>query len=99
VKLIDLDPRWFSRAGDVRHGISFECPCCVGTDKGTRLAVAIHVDGTNFDPDPSNAQQFATGEHVWNVTGSSFEDLSLTPSVDASKHGHWHGFITAGEIR
>lgn len=25
--------------------------------------------------------------------------LTLTPSVDASKHGHWHGFITNGEIR
>lgn len=102
MRLVDLDPRWYSAGGDARHGMTFECPCCRGGDGAsrTRLAVALHVDGTNFDPDPANLQQFAAGETVWNVTGgNSFADISLSPSVDASKHGHWHGFITNGEIR
>jgi hypothetical protein len=97
MRLIDLDPRWYSARGDhQRHGITFDCPCCGGR---TRLAIATHVDGTNFDPEPDNKQCFATGETVWNiVSGDSFENITLTPSVDASKHGHWHGFITNGEI-
>ena len=32
---------------------------------------------------------------VWNRTGETFEDISLTPSVNAT--GHWHGNITNGE--
>lgn len=99
MKLTDLEPRWFSTSSDphARHGFTFRCPHCADT----RLGVAVHVDGTNFDPEPDNAQCFATGETVWSITGgSSFDDISLTPSVDASKHGgHWHGFITNGEIR
>lgn len=27
-----------------------------------------------------------------------FEQISVTPSLDASASGHWHGFITAGGI-
>ena len=53
-----------------------------------------------MDPDPDNPQQFEAGEKVWAVaSGEGFVDLSLTPSVDASKAGHWHGFITNGEVR
>jgi hypothetical protein len=96
MRLTDLEPRWYSTSGDARHGITFDCPHCPGS--GTRLAIALHVDGTRFDPDPTNPQQFAAGETVWSITaGSSFEDMSLSPSVDASKHGHWHGFVTNGE--
>lgn len=28
----------------------------------------------------------------------NFEQISITPSLDASASGHWHGFITAGAI-
>lgn len=98
MKLTDLDPRWYSREGDARHGITFRCPHC--PNSGQRLAVAVHVDGTNMDPDPDNPQQWGAGEFVWTVAGGSgFDDLSLTPSVNASANGHWHGFITGGEIR
>jgi hypothetical protein len=99
VKFTDLEPRYFVRGQSEQPvGITFACPHC--PDSGTRLAIAIHLDGTNFDPDPSDPQQFETDEHVWTITGgSTFDDLSLSPSVDASKSGHWHGFITGGEAR
>ncbi len=29
---------------------------------------------------------------------ATFENLSFTPSLDASKAGHWHGFITNGVV-
>jgi uncharacterized protein DUF6527 len=34
---------------------------------------------------------------AWNFAGSDFDTLSVTPSIDASASGHWHGFITNGE--
>lgn len=100
MRLIDLDPRWYSSGRpNNRVGFTFECPCQACAGRGTRLAVAVHLDGTNLDPDPENPQQFPAGEHVWTMAaGDSFENLSLTPSVDASGSGHWHGHITAGEI-
>lgn len=100
MKLTELEPRWYEagKPGN-RVGFTFDCPCCRG-GIGSRLAVAVHLDGTNMDPDPENPQQFAAGEHVWTVAaGGGFDDLSLSPSVDASGSGHWHGHITNGEIR
>lgn len=98
MRLIDLEPRWYERGEGNRVGMTFECPHCRET--GQRLAVALHLDGTNMDPDPDNPQQFAADERIWTVVGGSgFEDLTLTPSIDASASGHWHGFITNGGIR
>lgn len=96
MRLVDLDPRWYENMAGMRLGITFACPHCASS--GQRLAIAVHLDGTDMDPDPVNPQQWAAGEHVWAVAGGDgFENLSLTPSVDASP-GHWHGFITNGEI-
>lgn len=35
---------------------------------------------------------------AWQRTGDTFETLSCIPSIDASQSGHWHGFITSGQI-
>ena len=35
---------------------------------------------------------------LWTRSGDTFETLSLTPSVDASRAGCWHGFVTNGAI-
>lgn len=37
------------------------------------------------------------GTH-WTRTGEAFDVLSLAPSVDASRSGHWHGSISNGEV-
>lgn len=100
MKLTDLDPRWgvdadiviggVNRHDPDRHGmgITFDCPHC----RTMRLAVffANPIDGKAPSDDATR---------LWQRTGESFENLSLSPSIDASKHGHWHGFITNGEIR
>jgi len=99
MRLTYLEPRYFV-VGDNPHpvGITFDCPHC--RESGQRLAIAIHMDGTNFDSDPDNQQQFPTGERVWTIKGGdSFSNLSLSPSIDASETGHWHGYITNGDIR
>lgn len=99
MRLSELDPRWAIDADIVlggaskhfenRHGmaISFDCPHC----RETRLAVwfANPIDGGPPTDDAS---------HLWQRSGDDFDSLTLTPSVDASAHGHWHGFITNGAI-
>lgn len=81
-------------------GISFDCPHC----RTERLAVFFTnpLDGG----EPAVEPQF-----LWRRSGDSFETLSLAPSIDAesgtvARHdgtiehsGHWHGYITNGEIQ
>jgi hypothetical protein len=38
-------------------------------------------------------------EAIWQMTTWDFRHMTVTPSIDASASGHWHGFITNGEIR
>lgn len=107
MRLTDLDPRWCCDAEIVIGGIkqhfenrrgmavSFECPCCAGREsndpKKSRLAVwfANPIDGL---PPTDDAKS------LWHREGESFENLTLSPSVDASEFGHWHGFIRNGEV-
>ncbi len=35
---------------------------------------------------------------AWTRVGEDFDTLSVTPSLDASAAGHWHGHIKNGEI-
>lgn len=102
MRLSDLEPRWYrvpvQDCSDetVRVGFTFNCPHCTGSAQ--RLAVPVHQDGlVNPHPDDNNCLHLG---HVWEMTGGeSWDTLTLTPSVDASATGHWHGFITNGEIR
>jgi hypothetical protein len=98
MRLAELNPRWgidadiviggTSQRFDNRTGmaVTFDCPCC----RKTRLAVwfANPVDGGPPTDDATN---------LWQRAGDTFDSLTLTPSVDASEHGHWHGFVTNGD--
>lgn len=97
MRLTDLEPRWYvAGEGGPRVGFTLNCPHCPADDLH-RIAVAVHQDGL-IDPEPDNPKCGAAG-YVWEMTGGDdWATLSLTPSVDASNAGHWHGFITNGEI-
>ena len=96
MQLTDLDPRWIGDGiGGARIGLSFDCPHC----RTQRLAVPFHSSAIEYLVDGVTVARGWDVGHIWDMTGSSFEDLTLTPSVDASSSGHWHGFITNGEIR
>jgi hypothetical protein len=58
------------------------------------LAQALQKDHT-----PEERKNVVPPGFLWTRTGETFEALTLTPSVDASPAGHWHGFVTKGEIR
>ncbi len=97
MKLLELNPRWvgLDNASFI-FGISFDCP----TKREQRLVVF-------FDPpiDPFGWTEKGIvlptfeGHKVWKREGDTFESLSLTPSIDASRYELWHGFITKGEIK
>ena len=97
MRLCDLNPHWYTLDGR-RVGITFLCPHC----RETHLGVAFHHDGKQALEDDAYilAHHGANdAQHIWDLLGQEdFETLTLTPSIDASKDGHWHGFITAGNI-
>jgi hypothetical protein len=96
MRLTDLNPRWIGfKDATLHYGVSFDCP----TDRNRRLVVHFQPP---IDPEgwlqrgvaiPTDREQF-----VWNRQGDTFETLTLSPSVDASKYGLWHGHIRNGEI-
>lgn len=67
-------------------GVSFWCPCC----RKVRIAV--------FFANPIDGKPPSDDHKLWTRSGETYETLTLTPSIDASAHGHWHGFIRNGAI-
>lgn len=99
MKLTELNPRWWAfEEGGPKVGLSFDCPHC----KTTRLAVAFHHRGHEAIEDAAIHDHHYTGNggFIWMLEGpEDFENLTITPSIDASRAGHWHGFITNGEAK
>jgi hypothetical protein len=108
MKLTELEPRWIGGSlddGAERRGLGISFMCPLHHVEGDRLAVwfsnpcdggSAHVD---YAMDSATAHlTLKNPEHLWQRTGETFDDLTLTPSIDASKYGCWHGFITNGAI-
>lgn len=93
MKLVDLNPRWFT-TGDSPDivGVTFDCPHCRHERLGVLFVEEIDRDGL------PNSTHWAVNKKKWNRQGETFETLTLSPSIDASESGHWHGFIRNGEI-
>lgn len=104
MRLTDLQPKWIKREEQL-VGVTFLCPHCLKF----RLVVAfapllfheqmdlIHALIGMEEEEKGNWIPAKSG-YAWKYTGTSFEALSITPSVDASKSGHWHGHVTSGAI-
>lgn len=95
MKLLDLDPRGIGCNGySGRVGITFECPCCRGTDRATRLAVYFFKDVVG-----DHGEAIHVNNIGWSVTNpTDMQSITIQPSIDASNEGHWHGFITNGGV-
>ena len=91
-RLVDLDPSWITEQGRPRMGVIFLCPCCVGTDRERYLFTLFKNPVDGGPPAPPE------GSPRWTRTVDSFETLTLSPSIDVSASGHWHGFIQNGEL-
>lgn len=112
MKLKDLSPKWAVDAdivigGKAQHfpgrkgmGITFACPHCVAVHPGVlERGGPVQFLGVWFANPIDGKPATDDAKHLWQRTGNSFETLTLAPSIDASESGHWHGFITNGEIR
>ena len=103
MRLTDLNPRWVCSGGEgvtdtggnpvplrPMIAISFDCPC------GDADCIRACIGFTN--PPDGKGPCKSSGEHTWEMSGDSFADLTLTPSIQRVGECGWHGHVTAGEI-
>lgn len=98
MKLIELEPRWIHE-----NLFIFRCPHCQDIWLTCKTAAMTRREtweilenglGDNWNqivvpPNP---------EAIWRVSGIFPDSVTVHPSIDASASGHWHGFITNGEL-
>lgn len=97
MKLTELNPEWVYHEGS-KAGMTFLCPHC------KEITVIVYFKNPIGDGGPANVK------NLWVRVGETFDTLTLTPSINASKppqpietitvhvEKHWHGFITNGEV-
>lgn len=76
------------------QGVMFLCPACFvknGGPRGTE-SVLCWFKGRSVPDDA------VPGPGRWVASGTGFEDLTLSPSVNVANE-HWHGFVINGEIK
>jgi hypothetical protein len=103
VKLTDLNPQWIGCGGlgvlDANKNpiprreavaLEFNCPC--GCEHPVIVSLANPPDGGEpFDAGRDRPR--------WQLTGTDFATLSLSPSIQrVYPEPCWHGFITNGEV-
>lgn len=108
MRLLDLEPAIYKFNG-ITAGFYFWCPCpkCINDPiKRCRLSckrlvisvrdqmyIFMDIWGPGHQPIvPCKADM------CWKFTGTSFADMTVHPSLDASASGNWHGFIQNGMI-
>jgi hypothetical protein len=84
MKLTDLDPVWieqkYGKYGRI-VGIRFKCPKC----KGTQIAVQFLNPPDGGQPQPPDEKVCGNNDGKrWARSGLTFDDITLSPSVDAS---------------
>lgn len=99
------DGQEYDKTGDVEchiyvetvaeaQGIIFLCPKCYAENKGpegTHSVLCWFKDrGVPLTAEPGPAR--------WTVSGNSYDDLTLSPSVLIVGGCAWHGFVTAGAV-
>lgn len=112
MRLTDLNPKWVAEEGRSGQALLFQCPHC--KKAYLFVAVANPLDGGSpmqlhkydilypilekaFGGSDKIPTVIPPGVH-WTRIGESFENVSITPSVDASASRHWHGYVTDGSI-
>jgi hypothetical protein len=98
VRLVDLMPRWIHP-----NIFAFLCPHCRDvflTCKNVVLSTHEQCEITEQDPLGLHGVTVVLCKDscAWAIVGTDFASMSVTPSLDASAAGHWHGNITAGAI-
>ncbi len=106
MRLTDLKPHWITgfhanghwedqvQSAAEAQGVRFLCPKCfaeAGSPIGTHSVLVPFKDrDVPDDAMPSMPR--------WIVSGTSFDDLTTTPSILLVGGCEWHGFITNGDV-
>lgn len=106
MKLTELEPRWIHP-----NVFAFLCPHCRKvflTCKNIEMSDQQQYDlyEKEFGEDWNSLVVPCNSATSWSISGSVpiatdaafVTNLTVTPSIDASKSGHWHGHITNGEV-
>lgn len=104
VSIIFLCPRCVARAakgaaGCTKRGVEWlTCTFKVmdGRTQRDLIAETIEANRDHFGPDLEQWDVVACKSIAWKRTSKLLETMSVTPSLDASPAGHWHGHITNG---
>jgi len=113
MRLTDLDPRWLIKDGR-RVGFIFRSPtrpsewqsCFQRPTPSQETQAKLISDALVYAQEdewdwPQNAQGCDPNAH-WDVTPdlalADWNNISVVPSLDGSRGGNWHGFITNGAI-
>lgn len=81
------------------QGLLFLCPLCFAQNHGPVGTHACEVSFEGRGVLPEQGSHNTEGKPTrWNVAGSGFHDLTLTPSILLQGGCNWHGFITNGEV-
>ena len=98
MKLIDLEPAWLTSDMFV-----FKSPSGKGdllTCKRIPMTRREQYNAVYFNDSVLIGKPvvMTVPEMAWKFDGDDFAIMTVTPSIDASASGNWHGFITNGEI-
>lgn len=111
MRLVDLDPEWVI-VGSTPNAIRRDADLTIATAQGVLFLDPVEFAKNGGEVGTSSVlcwfrnrgvpDDEAPGPGRWDVTGSDFSDLTLSPSVDLScggKHpGGWHGWVQNGEV-
>lgn len=76
---------------ETAQGVLFNCPC------GSGHIVMASFAGRGLTDDQGTHNK--AGQPVrWTTSGSTFDDLTLQPSILLEGGCNWHGFITNGDV-
>lgn len=99
MKLTDLEPRWLTP--DV---FIFRCPCCREmwlSCKRVPLSISDQMDLFRDALAIEKANRIVVPmqqDYAWRFSSDDFSTLTVSPLIDASRSGHWHGVIRNGEV-
>ncbi len=97
MRLSELQPRWIHP-----NVFVFLCPHCKVDLLSCKNVEMSHREQRElfekeFGDNWSTLVVPMNPDTVWKIIGT-LPEVSVSPSVDASASGHWHGNITNGEI-
>lgn len=85
--------------------IMFLCPICFAKNGGAKGTHSVMVSFAGRDvPDEAGTRDSEGKPSRWNVSGTSLDDLVLTPSIlldksqEPERGCHWHGFVGSNGI-